>query len=132
VQVTPPWNVNLVATLRFSGAAGSAKLNGKVRLPKERCTYLSGVGGLLVTKIAMGLEKMNTDLATKVGKSCSSIIPSSSIKVSGYLGANPSSRCPWCDPTGKLDGGRQFEVRRQHDRSGDGDRIGLVSKHWLL
>ena len=94
VQVTPPWNVNLVATLRFSGAAGSAKLNGKVRLPKERCTYLSGVGGLLVTKIAMGLEKMNTDLATKVGKSCSSILPSSSIKVSGYLGANPQAVAP--------------------------------------
>jgi hypothetical protein len=47
VQVTPPWNVNLVATLRFSGAAGSAKLNGKIRLPQERCTYLSGVGACL-------------------------------------------------------------------------------------
>jgi hypothetical protein len=97
--VTYPGNVTFVATLRFSGAAGSAKLTGKVRLPKERCTYLSGVHGVLVTKVAMGFEMMNTDLAAKVGSSCSSILPSSAIKVSGYLGANPKTIVPgWAPP----------------------------------
>lgn len=89
--VTSPGNATVVATLRFSAAAGSAKLSGKLRLPKERCTYLTGVHGVLVTRVAMGLEKMNTDLAPKVGSSCSSILPSSSMKLSGYLGANPKA-----------------------------------------
>jgi hypothetical protein len=107
-----PGTVNMVVTVRFSGAEGSAKLTGKLRLPKERCTYVIGVGGLIVYALPTGLEKMNTDLAAKVGNSCSSIFPASSIKVSGYLGADPKVIVPgWAStalPTWKAVGNLSF------------------------
>jgi hypothetical protein len=110
--VTYSGTVNVVATLRFSGSAGSAKLTGKVRLPKERCAYVIGVAGLLVWKFPMELEKMNSDLAAKVGSSCSSILPTSSMKVSGYLGADPKVIVPgWASaalPTWKTVGSMVF------------------------
>jgi hypothetical protein len=89
--IAAPGGVNVVATLRFSGAAGSAKLAGKLRFPKERCTYVTGVGGLIVYAIPSEVEKMNTELAAKVASSCASILPASSFKVSGYLGADPKT-----------------------------------------
>jgi hypothetical protein len=106
VQTTTTGNVNVVATLRFSGAAGSAKLAGKVRLPKEACTYVGGVHGLLVVLVPTGLEKINPDLVPKVGSSCSSIFPASSIKASGYLGADPKAVVPGANvlPTWKAAG----------------------------
>jgi hypothetical protein len=49
------------------------------------------VSGVVLLVIPSELDKINTDLVPKVGSSCSSVFPASSIKASGYLGANPKT-----------------------------------------
>lgn len=83
---TPSGHVQVIVTPRFSGAAGAGKITGKLRLPKEQCVYVTHP---VLGTLPMGLGQTNEDLAAKVGSSCSSLFPASSIKVSGYLGANP-------------------------------------------
>ena len=84
---TPAGNVHVIVTPRFTAAAGSGVLTGKLRIPKEQCIYLKN---RIVGVVPVGFSKANEDLAGKVGSSCASVFPASSFKVQGYLGANPA------------------------------------------
>ena len=79
-------NVNVIVTPRFAAKSAGRKLTGKFRIPKEACVYMEGPWGYL----PMGLTKVNEDLALKVGASCASLLPATEMKISGYLGANPT------------------------------------------
>lgn len=80
-------DLNVYVTPRFAAVAGNGKIQGKLRLPKEACVYMKTGWGY----VPMGFQTVNADLAAKAGSSCSAVLGASSIKPSGYLGANPAS-----------------------------------------
>jgi hypothetical protein len=83
---TPSGNVNVIVTPRFAAQAGSGNITGKLRVPKDQCIYLKY---WILGVIPLGFDPANQDLGAKVGSSCSSVFPVSSLTVSGYLGADP-------------------------------------------
>lgn len=84
---TSSGDVYVIVTPRFAANPAGSKLVGKLRMPKEACVY----GKWTMGTIPLGLRTVpgNTDLAGKVGKPCSEIMPASDIKLAGYLGADP-------------------------------------------
>ena len=88
--VTPDGGVATSAVLRMSGAAGSGKIKGVLRMPKEVCKVAIMKGGPLAGAVLpLGLEASNTDLAGKVGQACSSLSAAGPVVARGYLGASP-------------------------------------------
>lgn len=77
----------VIVTPRFAANPAGSKLIGKLRMPKEACVY----GEWKMGTIPLGLTtvKNNLDLAGKVGTSCANLMPSSDVKLAGYLGADP-------------------------------------------
>lgn len=87
--VTPDNGIASSAVLRMSGAAGSGKLKGVVRMPKKVCEYAHVSGGPLKgATLPLGLVDANTDLAAKVGQACTSL-SSSPLTARAFLGGNP-------------------------------------------
>ena len=80
-------DVYVIVTPRFAADPAGAKLVGKLRMPKEACVY----GEWTMGTIPLGLTTVenNRDLSGKVGTSCANLMPSSDIKLAGYLGADP-------------------------------------------
>lgn len=87
--VTPNNGIASSAVLRMTGAAGSGKLKGVVRMPKKVCEYAHVSGGPLAgATLPLGLVDANTGLAAKVGQACASL-SSSPLKARTFLGGNP-------------------------------------------
>lgn len=84
---TSSGDVYVIVTPRFAANPAGGTLTGKLRMPKEACVY----GEWTMGTIPLGLTTVdaNRDLAGKVGKPCSDIMPGSDIRLAGYLGADP-------------------------------------------
>ena len=80
-------DINVIVTPRFAANPAGSKLVGKLRMPKDACVY----GEWRYGTLPLGLKTVekNLDLAGKVGKSCADVMPSSDVKIAGYLGADP-------------------------------------------
>jgi hypothetical protein len=86
---TPDGGVATSAVVRMSGAAGSGKLKGVLRMPKQVCEYARVNGGPLKGAVLpLGLKPTNEDLAAKVGQACSTL-SSAPLTAKSYLGASP-------------------------------------------
>ncbi len=83
--VTPSNNLYASAVVRFSGAAGSSKVKGKLRVPATQCVYASIMGA----KMPVGFKAANTALEGKVGQSCSAALPANAVSSNAYLGGDP-------------------------------------------
>ncbi|MBX7080636.1 MAG: hypothetical protein K1X88_15670 [Nannocystaceae bacterium] len=117
---TPADSLAVAATLRMSGAAGSGALHGKIRVPKQKCTYVEGSdnGWLAGAKLPMGMTPTNVDLAKQVGKACSAVLSTSGLQHEIYLGGNPRKVL-----------GDEAEVRTTWRSGGSVELVGKLTDH---
>ena len=89
-------DVTVIVTPRFAANPAGGTLTGKLRMPKEACVY----GEWQYGTIPLGLATVdaNRDLAGKVGTPCAALMPSSDVKLAGYLGADPKILKVGADP----------------------------------
>lgn len=83
-------SLNVIVTPRFNGT-GSATVYGRMRIPKNACTYVTGKSATMDMTIGTGLIEWNKDLAGKVGQSCAAIFSGGQARTNRYLGADPAS-----------------------------------------
>lgn len=83
--VTPANTIGLSAVLRMNPKAGSAALAGEVQIPSGKCVYAEFMGGA----VPGGYEPINTNLESKIGQSCSTVMAGLGVDPAAYLGANP-------------------------------------------
>ncbi len=92
-HVAPSSVLRTVASTRFSGAAGSNTLGGSLRIPKTKCEYMVLSNKYTGTVyIPTNVATVNSDLASKVGQTCSALFGSADLKRSAYLGESPEKR----------------------------------------